>query len=90
MTQSNENGNRLDRIETIMLDLATASVRHDNEFSRVNQTLDRIAEQQQESIIHYEQRFRQNEEAIASLTASILELRNLVTDYLQSRSRESN
>jgi hypothetical protein len=30
-----------------MLELATASVRHDNEFSRINTTLDRIAQQQE-------------------------------------------
>jgi hypothetical protein len=30
-----------------MLDLATASVRYDNEFSRINATFDRVAEQQQ-------------------------------------------
>lgn len=91
MTQSNQNGSRLDRIEAIMFDLATASVRHDNamtrhdnamtrhdeEFSRINQTLDRLAEQQRESAIHYEQRFSQNEQSIGILTASIQELRNL-------------
>lgn len=30
MTQSHENGSRLDRIEAIMLDLAVSSVRHDD------------------------------------------------------------
>lgn len=55
MTHSNENGSRLDRVEALMLELATASVRHDNEFSRVNQTLDRLAEQQREANVRYEQ-----------------------------------
>lgn len=86
MTQSNENGSRLDRIEAIMLDLAAATVRHDNEFSRINQTLDRLAQQQREADERYERRFAQNEEAIATLTASIQELRNLVADYIQGRS----
>jgi hypothetical protein len=34
MTQGNENGSRLDRIESIMLELAVASVRHDNATNR--------------------------------------------------------
>lgn len=96
MTQSNENGsNRLDRLEAIMFDLATATVRHDNaisrhdeEFSRINQTLDRLAEQQRQADERYERRSSQNEEAIATLTASIQELRNLVADYIQGRSNQ--
>lgn len=93
MTQSNGNGDRLDRIEAIMFDLATATVRndnalsrHDEEFSRIHQTLDRITQQQREADARYERRFSQNEEAIATLTASIQELRNLVADYIQGRS----
>jgi hypothetical protein len=82
-----ENGSRLDRIEAIMLELAATSVRHDNEFSRINATFTQIATQQRESAIHYEQRFSQNEEAIATLTASIQDLRNLVADYIRGRSQ---
>jgi chromosome condensin MukBEF ATPase and DNA-binding subunit MukB len=88
MTQSNRNGNRLDRLESIMLDLAAASVRHDNEFSRINNTLHQIVEQQKKSAEHYEQRFSQNERAIATLTASIQDLRNVVADYIQARSTD--
>lgn len=72
MTQSNENGSRLDRIEAIMLELATASVRHDNaisrhdeEFSRINATLERVAQQQEAN----NQAIAQNQQAIAQLTA---------------------
>lgn len=77
MTQNNGNGSRLDRLEAIMLDLAAASVRHDNEFSRINATLAQIAEQQQESAIRLTQiaeqqqqsanRHTQHEEAIARI-----------------------
>lgn len=95
MTQSNENGSRLDRIEALMLELATASVRHDNEFSRINQTLDRVAEQQREADARYEQRFGNltaqievNREQISTLTASIHELRNMVADYIQARAEQ--
>jgi predicted nucleic acid-binding Zn-ribbon protein len=94
MTQSNGNGSsRLDRLEAIMLDLASATVRHDNEFSKINQTLDRLAEQQREADERYERRFNNitnqvefNREQINTLTASIQELRNLVADYIQGRS----
>ncbi len=96
MTRSNENGSRLDRIETLMLELATASVRHDNEFSRINATLERVTQQQEAN----NQAIAQNQQAIAqltadqqlsrqdinTLTASIQELRNMVADYIQSRS----
>jgi hypothetical protein len=80
---SNENGNRLDRIEAIMLDLATASVRHDNaisrhdtEFSRIQQTLNQVAQQQ-----------ALNTQDIRELRAGILDLRNLIADYIQSRNQ---
>ncbi|MEX0270873.1 hypothetical protein AB3R30_17160 [Leptolyngbyaceae cyanobacterium UHCC 1019] len=82
MTHNNENGNRLDRIEAIMLDLAAGSVRHDNainrhdeEFSRINTTLERMAAGQE-----------LNRQDINTLTASIQDLRNLVADYIQERS----
>ena len=85
MTQSNGNGNgsRLDRLEAIMLDLAAATVRHDNEFSRINATLDRIS-QQQEANTHA---IALNREDIGELKASIQDLRNLVADYIQGRNQ---
>lgn len=86
MTHSNENGSRLDRIESIMLELATASVRHDNEFSRINTTLEKINEQQAANARQIEANTRQgrlNQESIHTLTASIQDLRNLVADYIQ-------
>ncbi|MGI0486331.1 hypothetical protein ACN4EK_12895 [Pantanalinema rosaneae CENA516] len=96
MSQGNENGSRLDRIEALMLELATASVRHDNEFSRINANLDRISAQQTVNAQQIEANTRQieahthqieaNREQIATLTASIQELRNMVADYIQSRS----
>ncbi|MEX0271641.1 hypothetical protein AB3R30_21195 [Leptolyngbyaceae cyanobacterium UHCC 1019] len=96
MTQNHENGSRLDRIESIILELATASVRHDNEFSRINKTLERINEQQAANARQIEANTRQieantrqgelNQESIHTLTASIQDLRNLVADYIQGRS----
>lgn len=76
MSQSSENGSRLDRIETIMLELATASVRHDNEISRINAKIEANTEQ-----------IALNREDIAVLTARIMELGNLVADYIQGRSQ---
>ena len=90
MTHSNENGSRLDRIESIMLELATASVRHDNEFSRINTTLEKINEQQAANARQIEANTRQgrlNQESIHTLTASIQDLRNLVADQIQGRSQ---
>lgn len=79
MTQDNENGSRLNRIEALMLELATASVRHDNESSHINATLDRLAERQDRIAEQQEQNNRtiarlaeqqeQNNRAIAQLTA---------------------
>jgi hypothetical protein len=69
MTQSSENGSRLDRIEAIMFKLATASVRHDNEFSRINASIECLTAGQE-----------LNREAISNLTTSIMELRNLVAN----------
>ncbi|MDX2241390.1 MAG: hypothetical protein NW224_11960 [Leptolyngbyaceae cyanobacterium bins.302] len=85
MTQSNENGNgsRLERLEAIMLDLASATVRHDNEFSRINQTLERINEQQEAN----SRAIALNREDINILTASIQDLRNTVADYIESRNQ---
>lgn len=119
MTQTNGNGSRLDRIEAIMLDLAAASVRHDNTFSRhdedfnrINRTLQKIAEAQKQThalqqanaqqIEQNQHAIAQNQQAIAqltaeqqlsrqdinTLTASIQDLRNLVADYIESRSSQ--
>ena len=90
MTQTNESSSRLDRIEAMMLELATASVRHDNEFSRINATLDKISKQQAANTQQIEANTRQcalNQESIQTLTASIQELRNLVADYIEGRSQ---
>lgn len=89
MTQENGNGsNRLDRIEAIMLDLAAASVRHDNEFSRINITFERIAAQQEanrQAIAALTAEQQLSRQDINTLTASIQDLRNLVADYIQAR-----
>ncbi|UZQ53402.1 hypothetical protein OOK60_12925 [Trichothermofontia sichuanensis B231] len=96
MSNPNENGSRLDRIEALMLELATASIRHDNEFSRLNAVLNQISEQQAANARQIEANTRQieintrqqalNQEDIRVLTASIQGLRNLVADYIQARS----
>jgi chromosome segregation ATPase len=92
ITQSNETSNRLDRIEAIILELATTSVRHDNTLER----LEHLAEQQQQQIGSLRQRFEDiadqqeanaqqialNREDINTLTASIQKLCNLVADYI--------
>lgn len=65
-----------------MLELATASVRHDNEFSRINATLERINEQQAANT----RQGHLNQESIHTLTASIQDLRNLLLDSIQGRS----
>jgi D-hexose-6-phosphate mutarotase len=64
MAQSNDqNGSRLDRIEALTLEIAAANLRHDRaidqnkaaiarhdeEFSRINATFDRIAQQQNQT-----------------------------------------
>ena len=96
MTQTNDPPSRLDRIEALMLEMATASMRHDNEFSRINATLstmgtrlDQVTDRMDEIGIRLDQVTEQqaaNQEAIAHLTASILDLRNVVSDYIQGRS----
>lgn len=67
MTSHPENGSRLDRIEAILLNLAGASVRHDNEFNRINAILDRNA-QQIEALTH---RSEANSQQIEALTHRI-------------------
>jgi hypothetical protein len=93
MTQANENGSRLDRIEAIMLELATASIRHDNAINRHDEEFGRVINRHDEefSRIHAAlesltagQEF--NRQSIATLTASIQDLRNMVADYIQARS----
>lgn len=61
MSNPNENGSRLDRIEALMLELATASIRHDNEFSRLNAVLNQISEQQAANARQIEANARQIE-----------------------------
>ncbi len=88
MTDQPENGSRLDRIEAILLNLAGASVRHDNEFSRINGILERNTRQIEDNARLIEANSRQgalNQESIQNLTASIQDLRNLVADYIQGR-----
>lgn len=83
MTTRDDNGSRLDRIESILLDLAGASVRHHHEFSQINAILERNTQQ-------IEANARQgalNQESIQTPTASIQKLRNLVADYIQGRSQ---
>lgn len=70
--------------------------RHDQEFDKINATLvntnatlDRVAAQQEAVNQRIEAMERQsaiNQEAIATLTASIQDLRNLVADSIQGRS----
>jgi 5,10-methylenetetrahydrofolate reductase len=89
MTQTNDPPSRLDRIEALMLEMATASMRHDNEFSRINATLGTMGtrlDQVTERIDQVTAQQAANQEAIAHLTASILDLRNVVSDYIQGRS----
>lgn len=50
--------------------------RHDTEMAEIRAVLSNVAQQQS-----------LNQESISTLTASIQELRNLVADYIQSRSQ---
>ncbi len=110
MTQAPE-PSRLDRIESILLELATASVRHDNEFSRLSHSLESLDAKIRDNADHIDRvtstldakisantehldrvnssldaKISANAEQIAHLTASIAELRNVVSDYIQGRS----
>jgi hypothetical protein len=76
-----------------MVELATASVRHDNaisrhdeEFSRINQAIADFQEANRQAIANLTAGQQLNQQAISNLTASIQELRNLVADYIQGRS----
>jgi predicted acetyltransferase len=74
---------------------AAASARYDQEFTRIQQTLDRSATQQELNQQEFSQVWEAlnrttaqqelNQQEIANLNASIQELRNLVADYIQSR-----
>jgi len=76
----------------------SAIARHSAEMSElrgtlitIGQTLERIATQQETNTRQIEANNHQgelNQEAIATLTASILDLRNLVADYIQGRSQD--
>jgi archaellum component FlaC len=88
MTQANETNSRIARLEALTLEIAAANLRHDRaieqqseRFDRIDERLDRIA-QQQEANMH---QIALNREDINTLTASIQELRKLVADYIQSR-----
>jgi hypothetical protein len=97
MTQASETENRFARLEALTLELAAVNLRHDSKLDRVeaalerqNHRMDRIeailaemADYQREVAIRHEQRFSENEQAIAGLTASIVELRNIVADNIQ-------
>jgi uncharacterized coiled-coil DUF342 family protein len=57
MTQANENNSRLDRIEALVLQLATANLqhsaaitRHDEEFSRINNAIEQLTTETRASI----------------------------------------
>jgi chromosome segregation ATPase len=80
MTQANGNNSRLDRIESIMFDLATASVRHDNTLER----LESLIGQHDQALSRIENQQQLNAQAIAELTANMLDLRTLVANYIQN------
>lgn len=61
----------------------TILTRHDVEMAEIRAVLASVA-QQQEATAH---QAALNQEAIANLTAGLLELRNLVADYIQGRSQ---
>lgn len=68
---------RLDRIEAIMLDLASASVRRDNEFSRVNALLESNAALLQDLATH-------QREAQVEMRASINDLIDMIGTLSQN------
>ena len=85
MTQTNENGSsRLDRIEALILEMATANLRHDtaidrhnSEFSRINTTLESTAEQLREIAL-------QQRESQAETRASINDLISMIGTLSQN------
>ena len=79
-----------EELTTIVTAHQAAISRHDTEMAEIRAILANAAQQttdlaQQQAQIARQQ--VQNQEAIAHLTASIQELRNLVADYIQSRDR---
>lgn len=70
--------------------ISTTLVNTNATLANANDTLDRIAAQQEAAESRQavmEQQAALNQEAIATLTASIQELRNVVADYIQGRSQ---
>jgi hypothetical protein len=82
MTQTNETNSRIARLEALMLEVAASNLRHERTSNDQTQRSDR--HEQEMADIRAMQRL--NQEAIANLTASMQELRNLVADYLRGRS----
>ena len=93
MTQANETNSRIARLEALMLEIAASNLRHARQSRyRKGRTNDR----QDESITQHEREMaeiramqRLDQEQLAELTAGLIELRNLVTDYLRGRSNYS-
>ncbi len=67
-----------DELTSVVTAHQVAISRHDAEMAEIRQILAATARQT-----------AVNQEAIANLTASIHELRNLVADYIQARSEQS-
>lgn len=83
MTQASETETRFARLEALTMELAAANLRHDSRMDRIEAALERIGEKQE--AINTQQEI--NTQAIAGLTASIVELRNMVADDIQRRSQ---
>jgi uncharacterized coiled-coil DUF342 family protein len=87
MTQTNENNSRLDRIEALVLQLATAnlqhsaaSTRHDEEFSRINAILESNARLVQDLAV-------QQRETQTEMRSSINDLINMIGTLGQNADR---
>ncbi|MBF2025619.1 MAG: hypothetical protein IGS48_02470 [Oscillatoriales cyanobacterium C42_A2020_001] len=65
-----------EELTTVVTAHQSAISRHDLEMAEIRSILSHVAQQQS-----------LNQESIATLTASIQELRNLVADYIQGRSQ---
>jgi len=72
-----------EELTTVVTAHQVAISRHDAEMAEIRAILANVAKQ----TTNLAQQQVQNQEAIAHLTASIQELRNLVADYIQSRDR---
>jgi ABC-type antimicrobial peptide transport system ATPase subunit len=89
MTQTNSPETRIERLEAITLELATANMRHSSRMDRIEETIDRVGHKldqvaDQQEAMRVQQEI--NMQAIASLTASLVELRNIVADDIARRS----